>query len=611
MGFIYILVLLMLFATPFAQSREQSNPADRSVDAATLQQAIEKAYKEGLGKYTLAPGTYRLQAVHGGRDCLNFNHMQNFEIDGTGAMLIATTPNTGLLRFDQCQNVTVRGITFTHDPVPFSEGSIQAIEDNGKSLIIRVAYGYPPNPNDSQAFPKNSNVKVFDSDTRERKYDRYADIGVKSIQSIGPDLFKFQLTHGIAPTSSVRAGDLVAWRGKQIGDIYIGDSSDMKLIGVTVVSGSGLCFHECGGDGGNRYESCTVTRGPRPSKALKDPLFASNADAFHSTNVRHGPTLEGCRFEWMDDDGIAIHGTYALLVEAIGDSIIANYPMDSELCRPGDTIHFLDERRATVGEARVKSVNKRPDYQPTMVVPNSPSHFKKLDTAKYYEMVLDREIPVQSGWMLCNANATGSGFTIRNCIIRGNRARGMMIKGSDGLIEGCTVEGCTQSGIGIWPEIEGSWCDGDYAHNVIVRNNLIRNVHPGHYPGNPFAGAITVSAFEQNRYVPLPGGHRNITIENNTFQSNNGINLLVSSAENVNITGNRFVQPSFQIASISEHLTAPTDVLLYFTECKNIVLSNNSVIAPGANLRRLVETEGAVEGAKGLHGGIDLESPVK
>jgi hypothetical protein len=609
MGFFYILVLLTLLATPFAQAREQSNPADQSVGAATLQQAVEKAYKDGLGKFTLAPGTYRLQGVRDGRDCLNFSHMKNFEIDGTGATLIATTPNTGLLRFEECQNVTLRGITLTHDPVPFSEGSIQAIGDKGKSLIIRIAHGYPPDPNDLQAFPKNSTVKVFDGSTRERKRDRDGEIGVKSIERLGESLFKFQLTNSIAPTSSVRAGDLVAWRGHLIGDVHVGESSDMKLIGVTILSGSGLCIYESGGDGGNRYESCTVTRGPRPISALKDPLLASNADAFHSTNVRRGPTLEGCRFEWMDDDGIAIHGTYALLVEANSDRIIANYPMGGEFCRPGDTIHFLDENRATAGEARVKSVNKRPDYQPTMATPNRPSHFKDLGKAKYYELVLDQQIPVQPGWMICNASATGSGFIIRNCIIRGNRARGMMIKGSDGLIEGCTVEGCTKSGIGIWPEIEGSWCDGDYAHNIVVRNNLIRDVHPGHYQGNAFNGAMTVAAFEQDRYVPLPGGHRNITIENNTFQNNHGINLLVSSAEDVTIRGNRFVEPSFQPTSISEHLTAPTDVLLYFTECKNIVLSNNSVIAPGPNLRRLVETGVAVEGAKGLRDGINLARP--
>ena len=572
MRFTYLLLLLTLFTTSFAQAGERSNPAEQSVDAAKLQQAIEQAFNDGLGKFTLAPGIYRLQGVSDGRDCLNFRHLKNFEIDGTGATLIATTPNTGLLRFDECQNVTLRGITLTHDPVPFSEGIIQAIEDKGKTLIVRIAHGYPPNPNDLQAFPPHNIVKVFDGASRERKRDRYADIGMKSTERIGESLFKFQLSQEIGPTSSIRAGDFVAWRGHLIGDLHIGESADMKMIGVTILSGSGLCIYESGGEGGNRYESCTVTRGPRPSKALKDPLLASNADAFHSTNVRRGPTLEGCRFEWMDDDGIAIHGTYALLVEASGDRIIANYPLGGEFCRPGDTIHFLDEKRASAGEARVKSVNKRPDYQPKMAVPDRPSHFKDPDKAKYYELVFDQEIPVQPGWMMCNANATGSGFTIRNCIIRGNRARGMMIKGSDGLIEGCTVEGCTKSGIGIWPEIGGSWCDGDYAHNVIVRNNLIRNVHPGHYPGNAFAGAVTIAAFEQERYVPLPGGHRNITIENNTFQNNNGINLLVSSSENVNISGNHFVQPSFQIASSSKNLTAPTDVLLYFTECKNIVL---------------------------------------
>jgi hypothetical protein len=62
-------------------------------------------------------------------------------------------------------------------------------------------------------------------------------------------------------------------------------------------------------------------------------------------------------------------------------------------------------------------------------------------------------------------------------------------------------------------------------------------------------------------------------------------------------------------SSNSEKVAAPADVLLYFTECKNIVLTNNSVIAPGPNLRMLVETGHAVEGSKGLQSGIDLAKP--
>jgi hypothetical protein len=255
---------------------------------------------------------------------------------------------------------------------------------------------------------------------------------------------------------------------------------------ITLLALSIVCLGATANAALSQADSDDVT-----SQATGQDAVAVRPPTLSSITPSYGPIGTHIVMRGMDDDGIAIHGSYALLVEANGDRIIADYRARGELCRPGDTIRFLDEKRAAAGEAHVKTVSKRPDYQPKMAVPDSPSHFKDLEKAKYYELVLDREIPVQAGWMMCNADATGSGFTIRNCIIRHNRARGMMIKGSDGLIEGCTVEGCTQSGIGIWPEIAGTWCDGDYAHNVIVRNNVIRDCHPGHYEGNPFAGAMT------------------------------------------------------------------------------------------------------------------------
>ena len=180
-------------------------------------------------------------------------------------------------------------------------------------------------------------------------------MGVKSVQRLGQDVFDFTLYKSIPSTSSVRSGDLAAWRGQLIADIRLLHCQQMRLVGVKVHNGSGLCFHEWGGEGDNHYESCTVTRGPRPPNAQEDPLFGSNADGFHSTSVRHGPTLLKCRFEYMDDDGIAIQGAYALMVEAKGsDTLIADC-RDSNFIA-GDQLRIYDERNTLAAECKL--INK-------------------------------------------------------------------------------------------------------------------------------------------------------------------------------------------------------------------------------------------------------------
>ena len=41
---------------------------------------------------------------------------------------------------------------------------------------------------------------------------------------------------------------------------------------------------------------------------------ARSADAFHANGVPVGPTIEHSTFEGHNDDGIALHGSYALVV---------------------------------------------------------------------------------------------------------------------------------------------------------------------------------------------------------------------------------------------------------------------------------------------------------
>jgi hypothetical protein len=82
--------------------------ASESVDSSTLQKSIEKAYKDGLGKYTLPPGIYRLEGARPGRDCLNFTHVQDFDQvwpspDRTHV------PTDVLFYFTECKNIVLSG----------------------------------------------------------------------------------------------------------------------------------------------------------------------------------------------------------------------------------------------------------------------------------------------------------------------------------------------------------------------------------------------------------------------------------------------------------------------------------------------------------------------
>ena len=132
-------------------------------------------------------------------------------------------------------------------------------------------------------------------------------------------------------------------------------------------------------------------------------------------------------------------------------------------------------------------------------------------------------------WVAFNADKGSAGFTLRNNTIRNHRARGMLIKASDGVVIGNRIENSTLGGIIITPEL--AWGEGDYVTNLTVTGNSVRNVCIGlQCYGGLALGAVDPS----NRLAPAPG-HFNVTVTDNRFENISQMNLWVSSAYGVTL----------------------------------------------------------------------------
>ena len=87
--------------------------------------------------------------------------------------------------------------------------------------------------------------------------------------------------------------------------------------------------------------------------------------------------------------------------------------------------------------------------------------------------------------------------------IGSTRARGMLIKASDGVIEGNFVEKSNYDGISLYPEYE--WLEGGCARNVVIRNNKLRDN----------GGGIVVSGKSGAGKALPPEAHAGVKLENN------------------------------------------------------------------------------------------------
>jgi hypothetical protein len=558
-----------------------------------IQRMIDTAYHGGTGKIVIPPGTYHVKPQE---DChLRLVDMKDFEVDATGVTLIFTDPAKWGIFFDNCENVSFHGATILRDPVSFSQGAIESVALLRNAFDVRIARGYPAAIDDAKAFPTPLMVGLFDAKTRQWKPDAkdYWASKVEKLSGDGSgDLFRFHLDKPLLPGTPLGTGDLVAWRGNGAADLSLRNCRRMNFAGVTVKSGGGFAVYDLAGDD-NHYTGLTVTRGPAPDGADEEPLLAANADGFHSNGARKGPTLENCLIEDTDDDGIAIHGVYARVLGAAGKQVLIG-DLEHPFCIPGDTLRFTGLQGEIVGEGKVVSVETQAGYKPSQPAPPDLRLFQNPPFVEYQNVVLDREVAAVSGGMVSNADACGNGFTIRNCTVRNNRARGMLLK-AGGLVEGSTVEGSTMGGIIVSPEI-GEWNEAGYASGLIVRKNVIRHAGIWHQPGNPMAGALTVAAYEHGRFVPLPGGHHGILITGNKFEENDGVNLLVSSASDVTIADNQFVRP---MRNTSVRGTTPgvdAGALIWLSECEGVKVSGVTVTEPGSALKKNVVTAGMVHG---------------
>jgi len=561
-------------------------------DPVSVQRGIDAAAKSGAKKVVVPPGTYRLTAPPRERFCLKFIDLKDLEIEATGVTFLLMDPNKGGIEFGRCANVTLRGATLRHEIVTFTQAAIEAIAPDGKSFDLRIAKGYPANLDDPKFFRADNTGYVFDPLTRQWKTGTY-DLGVKKLERLGPDLFRV-FWNGPAgpPKQPVAVGDLMAFRGNGVTDIYVGGCTGMNITGVSILSGGGFCIHEDGGEGGSHF-SYTVSYGPKPDGATETPLIACNADAFHSGGVRKGPTLENCLFEGMPDDGVPIHGYYGLVVEAKENTLV----LTEGRWQPGDPLRLFSPDGGLAGEAIVKTVQPLPQYKTEAKSKNRA--FGDLAKKHFIQITLDAPVDAGMDFLASNPNAMGSGFVVRNCVIRNHRARGMLLKADNGLVEGNTVDGSTIAGIVIAPELW--WNEACYSRHVIVRNNTIK--HVGYATVGPWTdqyGAITLTAAAKETSRP---GHEDILIENNTIENCDGVNLLIAAAKNVIVKNNRFVGAQRAPTRRGADHADPT-ALIWLSSCENVSLQGNTLSARGAAGGEVIHLAPSAKNVSGAQDGI-------
>ena len=527
---------------PVPASPEKIVLVEQSADLRAL---IDAELAAGKKRIVIPPGRYRVQAERGNH--LVFKNLADVEIIANNVEMVCTSTIRALM-FDECSNVTLRGLVVDYDPLPFTQGKIIAIAPDKSSVDFEVAEGYPETQLEER-------IQIYDPATGEL---RRGDAPWKpEIQALGGHRYR------VGKSANYRYNPL--HDTEQVGDILVTNNSSgargsphtvelrackgMRLEDITVFASPcfGFLEHDCDG---STYLRCKVDRrdpADDPVKRALPRMRSLNADAFHSKDAGKGPAIIGCTARFHGDDCVNINGKYYYVSGSRGRqlrvAVFGNLGI-----RAGDPIEFLPYSGPRPPDAVV--MDTQPD--PTPITGDEKNLIQKLGLnenirtwlltgkADFYTLTLDREIVLPEGSAVCCPLRIGSGFVVKDCDFGHNRSRGILIKASNGEVSGNRITNSRMAAVLISPEFW--WMEAGSSCDVIVKNNTIKG---------SLQSPIQILAPGGNGH-PLPAGaHRNISIVGNRISDGPWPIIRVTSTTGLILKDNEYpkIDPGLQPVS--------------------------------------------------------------
>jgi hypothetical protein len=272
---------------------------------------------------------------------------------------------------------------------------------------------------------------------------------------------------------------------------------DVTLQDVTIYSSPGFGIAVLQGSSGFAISNCKVTRAP-------GRLISTAADALHIANHAGDVLIENNTFAFQGDDGLNMLAT--IFPVANGGTNEISVPVG--FMKQGDPVALFTAEMHFDDSAAWKIVDITPG-------------------ATGRRLTLDHAIPQsdKSGF-LADLNYAGARYIVRNNQFLHNRARGILLQTSYGLVEGNTFAGQTMHALFLttFP------LEGPGAENVTIAGNSISG---GGVNGG--LGAVVLSR-ERNVYgqpAHNPPVHQNLIFMDNHVNDVPGPAFYISSANNV------------------------------------------------------------------------------
>ncbi len=415
---------------------------------------------------------------------------------------------------------------------------------------------------------KNTHIiEVDDTKSNEdmKKLVRELSNIITSMKKVDNNVMRLYTTDPIWTLDRIKKNQLYNFRHYEYEStaIYLIDINNLNLNGITIYSCPGSGIVGRGNLHNFKIDNCKVVRRPGTSRSI-----TTSADCIHIGNSQGNFIIENCEFSYAGDDCINIHDNTSMGVKVIGNTTIVAGRVDKERngISKGDLLEF-----------------RNGDFSET-------GYSSKVISAKYDEenvsCVIELEDPVpehlNERTIVFNRRYCTKNYIIRNNKFHSNRARGILIHGSNGLIEGNSFYKIQGAAIQIEAGAESRWAEGTGVKNVIFRNNFIESCDL-----NRWTMAVVYMG------VYLPDGRtdypifNNIIFENNTIVDCPRLALYLSSCSDIFVSNNTIINPNMESFNERTYGSSQNELPIYdeyyqgtieIVKAKNVVIEDNERI---------------------------------
>ncbi len=532
----------------------------------------------------------------------------NVEIEGNGASLIFTNLVTALdLR--HCTDLTFKNLTVDYDPLPFTQGVVKKI--NGNEYTVEIDKGYRTDVEFLNTSVDGGNIwsNVHDPNTGAVLDNTAHSYAYQNARSLGGRMMEITRTfppeHG---GRKIQVGDHVTFFQRAATTILPNDCTNTSFINFNLYSSPGFGINEGSGGGGMVLKNVKIVPGAKPSGATQARLRSTNGDGTHFGNVKKGPTFDGCTITHCGDDCINIQGFFFHVLKVSGNKITVTPKWDTPL-EVGETIEgYKDEGYTSIGTAKIVKFEKRndPSMRSQIIAAYNKYDSTIADDTLVYDIVLDKKLALTKGDHITSLDRIGAGAVIKNSTFKYNRARGVVVKGRDIVIENNTFEKNTHPAIVAHADI--LWCESGFPVNVKIRNNKITGSATSsnmiHENNIDQIGAILVS-------VAPPKGvtgfyncfqNKNIVIEGNSITDSRVFGIAAINCDGITIKNNTITRPFCNgIGNVGDLYGITPKSGIFVGMSKNITVTGNTVVG-GGKVSQAVEIYSNCSGIKANSG---------